>query len=321
VSDTVNPFPVDGHEFALCLTHDVDRPYKGIQGLYYALRDRRLHHLRSLRPETNPWWTFEHITDIERGLDVRSAFYFLREPHLLRDRSPREWLRPYRWKEHLGRYDPSTPEMADLIRELDRDGWEIGLHGSLGSHRDVDRLRQEKEVLEEVLGREVHGGRQHWLRHDGPSTWERQAAVGLRYDASLGSSERVGFYNGYDVCRPFEDEFVVFPLTVMDKALARRAEDLADARRICEALLTEARENEAVMTVLWHPRFFSEQDFPEQADLYRHVVERALDMGAWVGPPGDLYRRHLRPDDQAAEDRQSAPPNQERGSDAMESTR
>jgi len=29
----------EGKEFALCLTHDVDRPFKTYQGLYYGLKE------------------------------------------------------------------------------------------------------------------------------------------------------------------------------------------------------------------------------------------------------------------------------------------
>lgn len=286
-------FPVDGYEFGLCLTHDVDRPFKGLQSLYYALRDRRPHHLRGLLPSENPWWTFERLMALERDLGVRSAFYFLHEPHLFRERPPRAWFRPYRWTEHLGRYDPATPSLARVIRDLDAGGWEVGLHGSLGSHRDADRLRSEKERLDRVLGHEVAGGRQHWLQHDGLPTWRKQAAIGLRYDSSLGSSVDVGFDHGYGPRRPFDDEFVVFPLTVMDKALFGSSRDLDEARGSCAALLDEARAEGAVMTVDWHTRVFYDEDFPGYEAVYRYLVEEALEAGAWVGPPVELYRRFL----------------------------
>lgn len=287
-------FPVDGYKFGLCLTHDVDRPFKGLQSLYHAIHDRRPHHLRGLLPSENPWWTFERLMALERDLGVRSAFYFLHEPHLFRERPPREWLRPYRWVEHLGRYDPATPSLARVIRQLDARGWEIGLHGSLGSHRDTDRLRSEKERLDDLLGHEVDGGRQHWLQHDGVSTWRRQAEIGLQYDSSLGSSVDVGFNYGYAPQQPFNDGFVVFPITVMDKALFGVSRDPEEASAICATLIDEARKKGAVMTVDWHARVFCEEDFPGYLGVYRDLVEQALEAGAWVGPPIELYRRFLK---------------------------
>src|SRR6056297_149816 len=89
--DGGDPVP-DGHEFALCLTHDVDRPYKTYQSLFYALTRRDPSHLLDLAPGRRPYWTFPELLAFEREQGVRSAFYFLDEQSLLADRPPREWL-------------------------------------------------------------------------------------------------------------------------------------------------------------------------------------------------------------------------------------
>lgn len=277
-------------EFALCLTHDVDRPYKTYQALYYTLTERNLRHLSALRPGTNPYWQFESLMALEDELGVRSAFYFLSEPGLS-ERPLGQWLRPRYWVEHLGRYDVRTPRMAAVVEALDAGGWEVGIHGSYDSYDDADRLRTEKATLEEVLGHPVMGGRQHYLNlAPGTRTWEHHRSVGLAYDSSLGSSVEYGFEYGYDPIRPFDDEFVVFPLTVMEVALLRNAESVEAAWAECERLLEEAAANDAVMTVLWHPRLIGD-DFPGYRELYRRLIERALSMGAWVGPPGEWYDR------------------------------
>lgn len=288
--------PVDGHPFALCLTHDVDRVRKTYQTVYYALRDRDPSHLRSLVPGAEPYWQFDEIRALEADLGVRSAFYFLDEQSLFRDRPPTEWLNPRAWKLYAARYDVTGPRMAEVIADLDDGGWEVGLHGSYDSYRDRSRLAAEKRTLERVLGHEVAGGRQHYLNLDMPETWRHQRAVGLRYDASLGSSTEYGFAHGYDPLRPFDDEFVVFPLTLMEITLPDPGATPAAARAVCDDLLAEARANGAVMTVLWHPRLFSEADFPGYRDCYRYLIERALELDAWVGPPAALYDRLDHPD-------------------------
>jgi peptidoglycan/xylan/chitin deacetylase (PgdA/CDA1 family) len=314
------PAPEFEGTFALCLTHDVDRPYKTYQSFFYALRERRPAHLESLLPRVNPYWRFEEIMALEEHLGVRSAFYFLDAKYLL-SRSPREWISPFYWLEWLGGYDPTAPAIARIVRALDDGGWEVGLHGSYGTHCDPERLAAEKRKLEAILGHDPQGGRQHYLRLSDPpaETWGQYRDLGLSYDASLGSSTEYGFRHGYDLLAPFEDEFRVFPLTLMEVALenapsagdadpegssvrvgsdekdghrdgSRRGIDVEAAWRECERLLEEAAANEAVMTVLWHPRYFSTEDFPGYRELYRQLIERALSMGAWVGPPGDLYR-------------------------------
>lgn len=279
----------EGHSFALCLTHDVDRVRKTYQPLYYALTDGDPSQLLAHLPGRNSYWQFENIMAIEEELGVRSAFYFLNEQSLFRDKPLRTWLRPEYWKLYVGRYSVDESAIVDAIRALDAGGWEIGLHGSYESYSDTSRLRTEKETLEALLGHPVLGGRQHYLNLERPETWRRHTEVGLSYDATLGRTDDYGFENGYEPLRPFDDEFVVFPLTLMELTLPDVESDPERAWEECEKLLAEARENDAVMTVLWHPSYFSEVDHPNYGALYRRLIERAQEMGAWVGPPGELY--------------------------------
>ena len=282
---------IGDHDFALCLTHDVDRPYKRVQTVYRAVLDRDPSHLRALAPGRKPYWTYDDLLALEEDLGVRSAFYFLDEQSLW-ERPPREWLTHEAWRLYADRYSITDPAIVDLIDRLDRGGWEVGLHGSYHSYREPERLRSEKARLESVLGAEVVGCRQHYLNLEIPGTWRAQADAGLRYDTSLGSSSAYGFDGGYQPFRPFADEsFVEFPLTLMEVALPDVESRPEHAWRECEALLEEAREEGAVMTVLWHPRYFYDGDFPNYGDLYRRLVERALELDAWVGPPGELYER------------------------------
>jgi peptidoglycan/xylan/chitin deacetylase (PgdA/CDA1 family) len=284
---------LDGHSFGLCLTHDVDRPYKRLyQALYYTIQDRDDRHLREYLAGKNPFWQFETITSLEDDLGVRSAFYFLNEPRLV-ESGPETLLDSATWIEKLGRYDVTDPTIAEVIRDLDAGGWEVGLHGSYHTARDRDRLRTEKERIEAVLGHAIAGGRQHHLRHANTKTWRHYRALGLQYDASLGSTTDYGFDGEYWVQHPFNDDFVLFPLTLMEQTLPDPGEQFDRAWDICESLLTEAAANDAVMTVLWHPRLFADEEFPGYRRLYRRLVETALDRGAWVGPPAEFYEAFL----------------------------
>ena len=279
----------DGYEFALCLTHDVDRPYKTFQAPYYAVKESDPSHLRSLLTDERPYWQFDEVMALEEEFGVRSSFYFLNEKRLFRDKGPRDWVNPESWKLFTGRYRVDDDEIADVIRRLDRGGWEIGLHGSYESYDDRERLRREKAVLERVLGDDVIGGRQHYLRLDRPTTWKHQRAIGLRYDATLGSNDGYGFDGRYDVIRPFDDAFVAFPLTVMERPHVESADTIDEAWRECRRLLVEADENDAIMTVLWHPLYFNDDEFPGYTDIYERMIETAAEMGAWIGACGECY--------------------------------
>ena len=282
----------EDYEFALCLTHDVDRPYKTYQGPYYALKERDPSQLTSLFGSENPYWQFEEIMQLEDELGVRSSFYFLNEKRLLREKPVRAWLRPSNWVRYTGNYRIDDPDIVDVIQRLDEGGWEVGLHGSFDSYADRERLEYEKAALERVLGDTVLGGRQHFLNLERPETWEYHRDIGLKYDASLGSSTEYGFQHGYDVLRPFDDEFVVFPLTVMEVALVEGTASMDEARAEIDSLLSEAAAESAVMSVLWHPRLFNEEEFPGFRELYRYLLTRAKEEDAWAGPCKDFIKRH-----------------------------
>ncbi len=282
-------------EFAVCLTHDVDRPYKTFQAPYDALRERDPLQLRSLVTDDQPYWQFDELLSLEAELGVRSSFYFLNEKQLFRDKHPREWLRPRNWMLFTGRYELTDPAIVDLIADLEAGGWEVGLHGSYESADDRERLREEKETLEAMLRKPVVGGRQHYLNLDGARTWEHHREIGLQYDASFGSSTEYGFNGRYEPIRPFDDEFVVFPLTIMDNALMHGTPSVDAAWDECKRILAEARDNGAVMTILWHPRYMNENEFPGYQRIYRKLIEEALAMNAWVGPCVECYERLEQP--------------------------
>lgn len=283
----------DGFEdatFALCLTHDVDRLYKTIQAPYLALRTGESRHLRELLTEARPYWCVRDIMELEESLDVRSSFYFLNEQRIV-DLPLRRWLNPFNWLQFTGHYRITDPEVVDIIHRLDRGGWEVGIHGSYESFYNEDRFAHELDELEDVLESEIVGGRQHFLNLNIPNTWQIHREHGLQYDTSLGSSTTYGFDHGYDVRRPFDDDFLVFPLTVMEITLLAGGKSVESAKRAIDKLVEEAATNGAVMTALWHVRLFNEQDFPGYRQLYRYLIERATEAGAWIGPVAEAHRR------------------------------
>jgi peptidoglycan/xylan/chitin deacetylase (PgdA/CDA1 family) len=215
-----------GARFAIALTHDVDMPWRwtrrGVRGsagrlkrhalageAAPALREARaltavpLHKLR----RTDPNWRFERILRLESARDVRSTFFLLAGHH------------------HPA--DGATPEAYDrlrprLVEVLVAGGAEIGLHGSYTAAEQLDRLEDEKRLLEE-LGAPVSGQRFHYLRIDPHTNVLMLERLGLAYDTTLGYAEAPGFRAG--IAQPFrpwsfEEErpldLVEIPLAAMD---------------------------------------------------------------------------------------------------------
>ncbi|MFW6384748.1 MAG: hypothetical protein ACOCY7_01295 [Halodesulfurarchaeum sp.] len=285
----------NGYSFAVCLSHDVDRIYKTYQSIYNILTDRDPAELKDFLGFRSPYWQFERYMAIESAHDVRSTFNILDEKSLW-ERPIREWFSKQGWALFAGRYDATDLQLASLWRVLDEFGWEIGLHGSYTSSDDPERFAYEKNRIESAAETEIIGNRQHWWRLSRPDTWRHLHEAGIKYDTSLGDSNGVEFEHGYELVRPFDDEFVVFPWSLMDHAVMDTAETLDGVWSTCERLLEDVRRNRSVMVLDWHSEVPYEREYPGYVTIYEQLIERALEMGAWVGPPGQFYRAIPHPD-------------------------
>lgn len=254
----------------VCLTHDVDRVRKTYQYLTKPLRMIRAGLWRSAGKsfcqmfQKEPYWGFDEIMEIEEQHGVRSTFFFLDETIPLR------LLQLKTWKLALGRYRVTDKRVADIIRRLDKGGWEIGLHGSYRSYQDINLLRQEKQRLEQVVGHEIIGIRQHYLNL-APDTWQLQSAAGFRYDSSWGYIDAIGFREGkVEPFHPLEDKnFVEIPLCIMDSCYIHTKNTEQSLRKIAR----EADKKNAVIVINFHSNNFNPIDFPYYKESYIYLIE------------------------------------------------
>jgi len=281
-------------QFCVCLSHDVDRVKKTFQFFTHFLKSFKnmdlefaIYQMRSLFQESH-YWCFEKIMDIERKLGLKSTFFFLNETY------PFHPLKISSWRLSLGYYDLFEPDLQTAIRELDSQGWEIGLHGSYLSFKDTDLLKKEKSDLESITGHPVQGIRQHYLNLD-QQTWERQAEAGFLYDASFGYTNDIGFKE--DRFHPFnpisEKPFYVVPLALMDACVMGKRNSLKEAINVIRL----AEEKGACLVLNWHQRMFNEKEFPGYLDIYLRLIEecrkrgaRFLTIGEYVG---ETAQEHL----------------------------
>jgi len=280
----------NGKKFVVCLTHDVDEIKKRYQYITRSLRCIKSGDLRGLKNQLisltrkivlkeEPYWTFEKIIDLERRLNVRSTFYFLNESSEVKllDRST--------WRHYGRKYDITCGKVAEVIKRLHSEGWEIGLHGSFHSYNDINKLRYEKDVLERVLGAKVHGIRQHSLNLDIPNTWRIHTRIGLEYDTTLGFNDCVGFRWG--TCFPFHpiDKETNRPMKLLEIPLI--IEDIAlfsydDPWGVCVDVIDTVKKYGGVLTLLWHHSVFNELEYPGWAEIYKRIIKVCKEEDAWV---------------------------------------
>ena len=281
----------DGKQFALCLTHDVDRVKKTYQYFTRFMRFSKklqiknavneifnfLNFYFSRGSKKDPYWNFEIIMDIERKFCVKSTFFFLYESGKI------NIFKPKTWKLYLGRYDIKNLEVVKVIKKLDLEGWEIGLHGSYKSYTNKNLLKKEKEELEGVLGKRVYGIRQHYGNLKIPETWKLQEDLGFEYDSSFGITDYDGFKgNKYFPFRPFESPFLEIPLTIMEHRLFLSDKNKEEIWEECKKIIKDVEEKNGVLTILWHNRIFDENEFLGRSEIYERIIELCKEKDAWI---------------------------------------
>ena len=297
----------DGKRFALCLTHDVDSVSDGVGRSEYVWRAlgalsadprswRRVGSTlaRTLRPSrgdaADSLASFERWIDAEARFGFRSTF-FVFAPR----RRDRHWTDAhYDWQDTT-RYRGQSMRVGEMFGAIAAEGWEIGLHGSYGSARSLDRLKSERGMLELGLGSPVTSARQHYLNFDSvrsPAIMER---AGIRIDSTLGYNRIVGYRAGttfpfplWNAAAEAATDVLEIPLIAMDCSLLESGAlglSVEDATGVVRRMMDDAEASGGCITLNWHPDHLARDGYFE---LYEVVLSEAASRGAWGCASGEL---------------------------------
>ena len=290
-----------GATFAVALTHDVDTPWRwtaiGVRGAAarlksHALAGRGRAALREARAlssvpvhrlrRTDPNWSFERVISIERERDAGSTFFVMAgHRHAADGASPET-------------YDRLRPRLVETLRS---GGAEIGLHGSYTAAQDAERLREEKEALEELAG-PVEGQRYHYLRVDPHANLEPLDQLGFAYDSSLGFAGAVGFRWGSSPVPPLG-------LRAGTSARPGRDSSRSDGRDVRGALPQPVRSGGGAasdaaargrsparrwLPILWHTDRFDPASSQRWDRLYERVIDAVHELGGVCMSAGALAK-------------------------------
>ncbi len=179
--------------------------------------------------------------------------------------------------------DIKHPLMNDRFKQMDG-AFDIGLHPSYRSSEDPQVFREDRALLEQIIGHPVRISRQHFLRWQVPGSLRLLEAAGLTEDHTLGFSDRPGFRCGtctpfpwYDLEQERETDLMLWPFAVMDSALHdRMGLGPEEAMRTMCAVSDSVRAVNGTFVSVWHDRFLSGygiwQGWPE---AMQQVVEHA----------------------------------------------
>lgn len=276
----------ENKKFAICLTHDIDTVYysRSILGSTYSafkylkdghVKDALKMPFHKLYKKWNPLWNFKKIMALEDKYGAKSSFYIL----------------------SLSKSDKDfNYELEDLEHELgniiDCD-WEVGLHGGHNAYNSLDQLKIEKTNLEILLGKNVIGYRNHFLKFKVPYTWELLSKAGFKYDATFGYADCVGFRNG--MCHPFKPfnlntnntiDMLEIPLTIMDCTLFDyMKQDIKGAWETTKMLIDTVEKYNGVITILWHNTYM----LGDKLRFYDKILKYCSGKNAWLTSGANIY--------------------------------
>jgi peptidoglycan/xylan/chitin deacetylase (PgdA/CDA1 family) len=297
----------DEKSFAVCLTHDVDdvslfsfkqamraiqRPPANPGFRFHKMRKAfglSLNTFRILKNVFNkdPLHCYEGWLDIEKEFDARSTFFFW--PGWKNVTKHHHSDSTYELDDRVA-FDGQNCTVTEMIQEIHRRGWEIGLHPSWYSFNTVDELKRQKEALENAIGRSISSVRQHYLHYDIRNTPRAHSEAGFRYDSTLGFNDNIGFRFGtcypwslYDLKTQKQLPIVEIPLIIQDVAMLSPKKsmrlDSEMAFNYIALLADRVKEVGGVLTLLWHP---NEIINPEFVKVYTRSLEYLKSQNCWM---------------------------------------
>ena len=301
----------EGKPFAVCLTHDVDavsefniaQNFRSILKLVRSNSERplserlrwiiihKLKIMRGLFGSDDNICKFEQWMEIEERVGARSTFFFAPEkvehPHSSDCMYKYSQLTPYK-----GQKIP----VAELMRILDAEGWEIGLHPSWNAHANYNEMKEQKAQIEEQLDHPIESVRQHFLKYDPGQTHLVQHRVGFKYDSTIGFNDNIGFRRGTSY--PYKCHFsetdkseslLQIPLIVQDGALLLSEKGLRldpdSALDYIKQILGAVKEVGGVLTLSWHPHTIK---IPGFLSLYERALELIAKEDPWFGTVAEV---------------------------------
>lgn len=137
---------------------------------------------------------------------------------------------------------------------------ECGIHPSYQSFLDQNKVQEEVNRLEDIIGKKVTISRQHFLRMQLPKSYQILLHCGITEDHTMGFADEPGYRAGtsqpffwYNLSDEKETNLRVFPFVMMDATLKRYLgltpeKALAYSQKIYDSLKSTGGN----FTLLWH---------------------------------------------------------------------
>lgn len=258
--------------WAFCPTHDIDYLRKWRPGMIYREVIEYFAANRLEMPASRRLGRFKTFAaDFMRPGDIfREAFDRMIEETISRGGRGTYFIKTGAHGPNDVYYRNRHPYLQKKIKQLEKYGFEIGLHPSYFAHTHAGYLLEEKGKLKEICQAEPLSVRQHYLRYELPATPRQHDAAGFKIDSSLAFADHEGFRHA--TCHPFQIYDVAgnkslaiweMPLCLMDGTVFnyRKLKD-AEVQAVTQRLVDTCKQFGGVCVALWHNTLWDEMDFP-----------------------------------------------------------
>ena len=212
------------------LSHDVDWRRQGPTKQHVIERkDRFDPEVFSNFKPSELYRNIPEYMEIEEKLEIRSTFFF-------------------RTFYENGNVDDYESDIQSLVKG----NWEIGLHTDPRSLENIEKIKQEKEKLEELTRKPIVGNRVHFLNYD-LTLPNKLKKLGFLYDSSLRYSKNK--IDEKEMGYSKIDGLIEFPVTLMDAYLfthMKIEEDglIPEIKKTLEIGRNYSKKN--VISMIWH---------------------------------------------------------------------
>ena len=215
-----------------------------------------------LRLRHDPFFTFDYIEEIHRGLPLK--YFVLVGRHGKFDKS----------------INPRNRAFRRFVRQLCATA-DVGLHPSYAASLDEARFVTEKTDFEQIANVQCSQSRQHFLRIIMPQYYQMLERIGISHDYSFGYAANIGFRAGtsrafkfYDLQREAATEILLQPLVVMDVTLRNYMElKPQQAKKHVESLIEAIRQTNGTFTTLWHNQHFGQPIWHKWNKVYTDMLD------------------------------------------------
>ncbi|MBS3923040.1 MAG: hypothetical protein KGZ37_07855 [Nitrosarchaeum sp.] len=212
------------------LSHDVDWRKQGPQSNHILERRERFDpQLFEKTPLEKMYYNFPEFMEIEEKFGTKSTFFF---------RTVYE--------------NGNIFDYENEINTLSKEGWEIGLHLDPSSVNNIERIRNEKNIIEDISHNKILGNRVHFLKTN-EQLQGKLNSLGFLYDTSIKKTK--DHYND-DIGYYIQDGIIEFPITIMDAYLFTYMKIKEDKIiSVINDVLKYSRETNPefnIISLLWH---------------------------------------------------------------------